>query len=468
MSEAIQAKESAQAKESRGLSWNTLVAYSFGDVSCNVVVGAINTILTLFYTDYVGISPVIVGMVMLSARIFDGVSDVLMGFIVERTKSRWGKSRPWLLWMSVPFALSSVLLFAVPQSTEMVQFIYMFVTYNFCTTVCYTAINLPYSSLSTMMTRSSTERAMLSIFRMGISPFGRILAATLTLPVVKLFGDDQMAWIKTMSIWATIALVLLLICFWRCEETVRIEANKNANKVPFKTQVSALACNQYFWASLVLWTCQCSIYVLVGTIVPYYCKYVLGDVTWTYSFLFLTESLLIVAVTFLCPLLLKRFGKRDLSLAGIIVCFAGQLIFFINPYDFNWMLASCVIRAIGLAPLNAVLFGFMGDAVEFGQWKTHIRQEGMIFAGSSVGMKVSSGLVAAAITGLMGLSGYISSTGVEVVQPQAAVEMIVDIYKYGPLIIWAVLIATLYFYKLDRRYPKIMRDLVEREARGEL
>ena len=126
--------------------------------------------------------------------------------------------------MSVPFALSAVLLFTVPRTTGMLQFLYLFVTYNFCTTVCYTAINLPYGSLSAMMTRESSERDMLSVVRMGLSPIGKIVAATFTLPIVKLFGNNQAAWVKTMSIWAVLALILLLICFFNCEETVHIEA----------------------------------------------------------------------------------------------------------------------------------------------------------------------------------------------------------------------------------------------------
>ena len=149
-------KELAQKITGGKLSWGTRLSYASGDVACNVVFGMIGTLLTLFYTDYVGISPATVGLMMLLSRLFDGVSDLIMGVIVERTNSKWGKSRPWILWMSVPFALSAVLLFTVPHTTGMLQFLYLFVTYNFCTTVCYTAINLPYGSLSAMMTRVSS------------------------------------------------------------------------------------------------------------------------------------------------------------------------------------------------------------------------------------------------------------------------------------------------------------------------
>lgn len=450
------------------LGWGIRVAYGCGDTACNVVFGMISTLLTLFYTDYVGINAATVGLVMLLSRVFDGVSDAIMGIIVEKTNTRWGKSRPWLLWMCVPFAISAVLLFGVPQTKVSLQFLYMFVTYNFCNTVCYTAINLPYSSLSAMMTRISSERDMLSIVRMGLSPFGRILAVTCTMPVVKLFGDDQAAWVKTMAMWAAIALVLLLICFFKCEEKVEIEAKKNQKKVPVKRALKALVCNQYFWAVVVLWTMQNGIYCITGTILPYYCKYIFGNDTWMYSALYLTETLLIVAVTFCCPVLLKRFGKRNMSLAGIWLALIGQLVFFLNPTSFPWMVMSCIVRAIGLAPLNAVVFGFLGDVVEFGQWKTHIRQESLIFAGCSVGMKLGAGLSSAIITGLLSAAGYISSSAGAAMQPRTAVDMIINIYKFGPLVVWVTVIITLTFYKLDKKYPEIMQELVERESRGEL
>ena len=422
-------------KEDGKIKWNIRFAYGCGDTACNVVFGMISTLLTLFYTDYVGINPATIGLIMLISRMFDGVSDAIMGLIVERTKSKWGKSRPWILWMSVPFAVSAVLLFAVPHSTAMVQAIYIFVTYNLINTVCYTAINLPYSSLSAMMTRISSERDMLSVVRMGLSPFGRILAVTCTMPVVKLFGNDQSAWIKTMAIWASIAFILLLICFLKCEEKVVIEAQAKQEKIPLKQSLKALVTNQYFWAVVILWTMQNGIYCVTGTILPYYCKYIFHNDTWMYSALYLTETLIIVVATFLSPMLLKKYGKRNMSLAGACLALVGQLIFCLNPTNLGFMVFSCIIRGLGLAPLNSIVFGFLGDVVEFGQWKNHIRQESLIFAGSSVGMKVGAGLTSAIITGLLSLSGYISSTSGVMEQSDSAIRMIINVYRFAPLVV---------------------------------
>ncbi|MDR1349274.1 MAG: glycoside-pentoside-hexuronide (GPH):cation symporter [Zoogloeaceae bacterium] len=453
--------------EETKLSWGKRVAYGCGDTACNVVFGMVTTLLTLFYTDYVGIDAVTVGLVMLVSRGFDGISDVVMGLIVERTKSRWGKARPWLLWMSVPFAASAVLLFTVPHTTATLQFLYMFVTYNFCTTICYTAINLPYGSLSVMMTRVSSERDLLSIVRMSMSPFGRILAVACTLPLVKLFGDDQAAWVKTMSIWAVIALILLLVCFYFCKETVEIAARRdNKDNTPVKIALKALVTNQYFWAALILWSMQSVAFTVTGTILPYYCKYVFGN-DGLYSMIFFTETILLIAATF-CSVFLLKMGKRNMCLAGAVLALAGHLLVFVDPHSFELVMATCVIRAIGLAPLNAVVFSFIGDAVEFGQWKTHVRQESLIFAGGSVGTKIGAGAASALMTGFLSLAGYVSSTGGGAVQPESAVQMIIRVYEFGPMIMWAIVITTLALYQLDKKYPAIMRELIEREAKGEL
>lgn len=456
------------SKRSASLGWGTRFAYGCGDTACNLVFGMLSTILTLFYTDYVGIPAATVGLVMLLSRIFDGVSDMIMGVIVEHTHSKYGKSRPWLLWMSVPFALSAVLLFTVPQTTPTLQFLYLFVTYNFCTTVCYTAINLPYGSLSAMMTRDSKERTYLSIVRMGLSPFGRILAVTCSLPLIQLFGNNQAAWIKVMSIWGVLAVILLVINFLFCKETVQIEAVKKQDKIPLGKSLKALVVNRYFWAILILWMMQNSIFTFTGTILPYYCKYIFLDDTWLYSTLYLVETLVLVAGTFCSPLLLQKFGKRNMSLAGACLAFVGHLMFFLNPYSVQWLFFSCIVRAIGLAPFNSVVFGMLGDAVEYGQWKTHVRQESMVFAGGSVGSKIGAGLTSAVITGLLTLGGYLSTTTGLTDQPQSALDMIVGIYKFGPLVIWAIIIVVLFLYQLDKKYDQIMRDLAEREARGEV
>ena len=126
-----------------------------------------------------------------------------------------------------------------------------------------------------MMTRISKERDMLSIFRMALSPLGKILAVSATLPLIKVFGDNQLAWVKVMSIWAVLALLLLLICFYKCKETVVLEkTTKNLKKFPARQALRFLALNKYFWIAMTIWTMQNVIACITGIILPYYCKYI--------------------------------------------------------------------------------------------------------------------------------------------------------------------------------------------------
>ena len=427
------------------------IAYGCGDAACNIVYGMVNTLLTLFYTDYVGISPITIGMVMLISRIFDGSSDLIMGIVVERTKSKWGKARPWLLWMMVPYGIAAILLFTVPHTSEFIQGIYIFVTYNLLTTVIYTAINVPYGALSALMTRDSYQQDLLSIFIMIISPFGRIISVTFTMPIVKLFGNDQAAWIKTMGLWVVIAMALLLFCFLKCEETITTEQKK------------ALVKNKYFWCVLVLWTVQVTHMTIIGTSLPYYCKYIFHNDSWMYSVLYFAETIVIILGAMVCPMFIKKWWKRNITLAGAVVAIAAQVCLMLNPNNFYYMFAITLIHSAGVAQLNATVFGMLGDVVEYSYWKKGFRQESMIFVGASLGFKVGSGIASAVITSLMTASGYISSQGADVVQPGSAISMIADIYKWGPVIIWVVAAIMLVIYKLDREMPQIAEELANRE-----
>lgn len=465
------------------ISWGVRLAYAGGDVACNIVFGMIGTLLTIFYTDTAHITAAAIGYVMLGSRVFDGFSDIIMGIIVEKTHSRFGKARPWLLWMSIPFCVSAVLLFTVPKVSEdmmWVKILYVAVTYNFCTTICYTAINLPYGTLSTFMTRSSHERDMLGNVRMGLSPLGKILAVSFTLPLVGMMGgqDNQDAWVKTMIIWASVGLVLLLINFIFCKEKVNPElenANKGETKsekpkkLPMKEGLKFLVKNQYFWAVLLLWMFQSVSFGVVGTTLPYFCKWVIQDDE-LYSWLFLVETLTLVGGVFICMPLVKKIGKRNLALGGALIALFGQIIYIFFPTNPAMLWIICVVRSIGLAPLNAVVFGMLGDVVDFGHWKNGVRQESFICAGGSVGTKLGSGLASVLITQLLELAGYNGNLDPSKGewQTEATNQMITGLYVWGPLAIAIGVCLVLFFYKLDKKYDAMMLALTKREWAKEM
>ena len=446
------------------ISMKEKIAYGLGDTSCNIVVGLTTSLLTFFYTDYIGVSVGMVGLIILISRFFDGGSDVVMGLIVDRTKSKYGKARPWVLWASIPYAIGCVLLFTVPPASSMVQAVYIFITYNFIQTVCYTALNLPYSSLAALMTRNQYERGSINAIRMALSPFGRILATAVTLPLVKLLGNDQRAWILAAAIYGAIALALLLFCFFNTKERVQLTADQADTKVPIGTSLKALFKNKYWALGLLLWAMLSVYMTLSGTSLSYYSKWILGNSLLT-SPLYIAEQVPCIVLTFFIPLALKKISKRNLALAGAVICIVGQIGLIFDDGSFTFAMVSSICRGIGQAPLMGVVFSFIADSVEYGQYKTHLRLEGLIYSAASVGSKLGGGLMSAAFGWILAGAGY---DGLLTVQSETTIRTISALFVWGPIIVWGVTAVILLFHHLEKEYPSIMQELAEREARGEL
>ena len=437
--------------------------YAIGDPACNVVFALTTTLLTFFYTDYIGISAGMIGMIMLISRVFDGGSDVIMGILTDRTHSRHGKARPWILWMTIPYGVSAVAMFMIPAgATDMFKAVYIFVTYNLVQTVVYTALTLPYGTLASLMTRNQHEREITNILRMGVSPFGRILTTSCTLPLVKMLGDDQRAWVISTTVFAVIAMAMLFTCFFATKERVKVEAAQE--KVPIGKSLKALFVNKYWAIAMALWGMLSVYSTVIGTDLTYYCKYILGNDLYM-SPIYTAEQAPMVVIIFLMPLGLKKFGKRNMALAGAVLVVLGQLLFFLNPGSFQLAMVSAVIKGIGQAPLFGAIFSLIADSIEYGQWKTHLRIEGMIYSAASVGSKLGAGLTSALLGIILDNAGY---NGLLAAQSETAIKAISNIFMYGPIIVWGVTALLLFAWKLEKQYPSIMKELAERESRGEL
>lgn len=451
-----------ESKEFFVVSLREKICYGLGDSACNVVYGLCSTLLTFFYTDYVGVDIALVGIIFLITRFFDGVSDIIMGFITDRTHSKWGKARPWILWMSVPYAVTFVLLFLIPaDASAWVQGIYIFVTYNLVNTVVYTALNLPYSTMASLITRDEKSRASTQAWRIFCGPGGKMIVTVSTIPLVQAFGNDQRSWIIVACIYAVIALILLLICFFNIEERVVIEAAKDKT-FTVKENLKALFSNQYWAICLGLWGFMVMMSTVTGTIETYYCKYTLGNEA-LYSPIYAAELISQCIVVLIVPHFVSRFGKRNLTLAGILLVIVAQLVWMSNPLSVPIAMVSGVLRGIGVAPLWACVFPMIADSAEFGQWKTHVRQDGMIFSAASVGSKLGGGLASAGIGLLMDSVGY---DGTLVAQSPEAMDMIYNICMYAPIIFSVIIVVLCLLYKLDKIYPQVIADLKERDAQG--
>lgn len=185
------------------------IAYDGGDLASNLILVLTSTFVTFFYTDALGLNPAIIGTIMMLSRVFDGFTDIFMGFVMDQVKSKHGKARCWLLWLAIPIALAMVLVFLVPNIGETGKYIYVAITYNLVTTFLYTMINIPYGALTSLMTRDQDQRTVINIFRMFMAQVGSLIINAFTLPFINAVGGStqQRSWIIVSVIYGVVAAV---------------------------------------------------------------------------------------------------------------------------------------------------------------------------------------------------------------------------------------------------------------------
>lgn len=434
------------------------VCYGFGDFGCSVVYFLVLSISTYYYTNFVGLSAALVGTIIAISSALDAVTDVLIGFIVDRTKSRFGKARAWLLWMTVPFGVSLVLCYMVPMgATTAVQALYVFITYNLSVTIVYTATNLPYGTLCSLMTRDRNQRAIINVFRMTFSAIGGMIAVSAALPLVKFFGNDHAAWIKTMSIMAIVGMACLLLTFFGCKERIHEAPESKGQKVPLLISLKSMLTNKYW----ILLTVMCLFYACYNTINSqyrtYFCQYIMGDelIMSTVNMAeFITHAIAAVS----CAFLIRKMGKSTIVMCGAIITCLGQFLILIDPTSIALVTVSALIRGLGVGVFSALVFTMITDVIEYGHWRTGIRAEGLLYSANTVGQKIGAGLSSAIFGIILTASGY---NGLQATQPQAALETISNIYIWAPVAWWGILaILAAINRTLDKHYNGIMDDLL--------
>ncbi|WP_107572198.1 MFS transporter [Clostridioides difficile] len=432
------------------------VSYGCGDLGCNIIYSAMSAFLLFYYTNYADVSAAAVGSIMLISRILDGFSDLTMGIIVDRTKSKYGKARPWILRMAIPFAISAILLFSVPSSLGVTsKLIYIFITYNLVSTVIYTAINVPYATLNSLITQDQYERGVLSIFRMILATCGTLIINGLTLPLVEHFGNNLSAWTKTFFIFGIASIIVFFITFTGTKERVKaVKQNKN-EVIPFKIGIKSLFRNKY-WIQITL--CLVCIFIVfainVGSSV-YYAKFILGDEKLFAPINMVSNVSQIIAMFMVAPFI-KKFGKRNVLIVGSIILISSNVMFIIAGQNYIGVISASAIKGIGSAGIAATMFAIVSDTIEYGEWKTGYRTEGLINSASSFGFKVGNGLGSAILGGVLSIGGYV---GTSATQSNSAIVSIKACFIYLPIFITILQIIIMFFYKLDKEYSTILNEL---------
>ncbi|MFC4323003.1 MFS transporter [Litchfieldia salsa] len=433
------------------------LGYGLGDFASNLVFAAVSSFLIFYYTDVAGASAAAVGTIILLSRLLDGISDIGMGAIVDKTKSKHGKARPWLLWMAIPYTISAIMLFTVPDLGPVGILVYIAITYNLVHLI-YTAINIPYGVLNARMTQDSYQRATLNIFRMLSALIATVLIIYFTMPLVEAFGGGKTGWTLTFTIFGILAGILFLITFLTTKERVTA-VNVEQTSVPVKLGVKALFKNKY-WALMVLFALVSYTGAgLGGGLGIYYAQYILENAALVGPLGLAGLFPVMIGLLFVAPII-KKFGKRNSMLFGLIFGLIGTAVILVNPANFTLVLVGSIIRGIGGVPVAASFFAILADTIEYGEWKTGVRTEGLVYSAGSFGTKVGMGLGAAMIGWFLSLGGYVGGLAE---QSDSAISMIIFLFVWAPAIIGLLQIAILYFYKLDKIYPQILADLQARK-----
>lgn len=434
------------------------LAYGCGDFSSNIMYSAMAAFLMFYYTDYIGVSAAVVGSIMLFSRIFDGINDLIMGVIIDRTKSPFGKARIWILRLVIPYAIGTVLLFSVPAGwSEMAKYVYIFFSYNIAFTVLFTGINLPYATLTALMTQDQYERSVLSIFRMILATCGTLFIKTCTLPVVKFFGDDARAWTYTFVVFGALEIITFMITFLFTRERVNTSEDKRMS-IPISLGFKALVKNKYWFMATLNLVLIFIAQGVNGSSEVYYAKEVLGNGNLVGTFSVALQVTQIVCMFFIAGFV-KKFGKRNVLMTGAAIMIMGYGIMGIGAERLPVLIAGCMLRGVGNAGISACMFAMVTDTIEYGEWKTGIRTEGLINSAASFGQKIGNGLSNVVMGAILAAGGYV---GTAATQTASAISAIKVSYIYVPIVLTVAQIIVLAFYHLDKEYDTILENIKKR------
>jgi len=435
------------------------LAYGVGDIGGNLIFAPISAFLLFYFTDTVGIGAAIAGTLLLFGRVLDGTMDLVLGTFIDRTTTRWGKARPWILFSAPVVVISFILLFNVPASMPTgLKELYAFLMYFLCLGVGFVGSNLAYHTLLSVITSNSKMRVSLTVIRTFFALVTTLVVNFITIPIVTANGGGQQGWTLISVVYGAISAVTFLIVFFGTKERVKSTIRKDdGKKLPPGQSLRILFRNPYFFLAFGFFLLN---YLLTGTsgVGIYYAKDVLGDPN-VYSFLGLIQILPLIIGMWFMPAIIGRFGKRKPILLGVVITIAGALISLIDPANFTLLLSGGLVRAIGGIPVAAALFALVADVVDYGEWKSGVRLDGMTYAAATAGQNFGAGLGVALVGWLLAAASY---DGLADSQPASAVSMEIFLYLWVPLIAAVLMGVIIWFLDIDKDLSQIQRDLAAR------
>jgi len=443
------------------LSFREKLGYGMGDAGCNMIGGAIMLFLNYFYTDVFGLAPALVGTLLLSVRVLDAVTDPIMGAIADRTQSRWGRFRPWLLWVSVPYVLFSVLMFTTPEWSYDNKVIWAFVTY-FLMSLTYTAINIPYCSLGGVITNDPGERVSCQSYRFVMVGIATLILSLSLLPMAEWFGGDNKArgYQMAMGVLALIGLAMFLFCFANVRERIRPATPSNDD---LKQDLRDVWKNDQWVRILLLTFCNvCPGFIRMAATM-YYVTWVMGQST---HFATLFISLGVIGMMFgstLAKILTDRWCKLKVFFwTNIALALFSSGFYWIDPHaTVAVVIAYFLLNILHQIP-SPLHWSLMADVDDYGEWKTGKRITGMSFSGNLFFLKVGLAVAGAMVGFLLSIYGY--DAGAKQQTPNA-INGIMLLFTVIPGVGYLITAGVVRLMKVDRNLMRtIQADLALRRA----
>ena len=443
-------------------SYTKRLSYAASDTAGQLVFCVISFYLLKFYTDVYGISAATAGTILLIARCVDAVDAPVWGIIFDKIHSKWGKSRPWFLWLCVPFAVFGVLTFLTPNLSYAGKVIYAAVTYIICS-VLYTGINTPVTSILSALTPDPHERVTLTCFRMFGSKLGVLLVNLTALKLVQFFGhgDDRKGFMIVMPIYATGTIFLFLFAFRNLEEVV----HEKKQSLPIRNSFRAIKGNWpwiiIFVSSLFFWIA----FIARVSVAPYFFEYVLHRkdlIPLAFGLDFIS-----LATAFGLPFFCRWTSKRNVWIIGLLGMVAGQFIMFFglqNNLSVPLVMIGWAFGFLASGMAMAMPFSVLSDSVDYGEWKTGVRAAGFLTAiGAAFCLKAGSGLGAALPAWILQASGYVANVEQT---PQSQHGIVLACVWLPAFFFILAAMPVLFYQKYEAMEPKIHVELEARRAKS--
>lgn len=466
----ITAPQSPLAAATPHLKPRTILGYGAGDAGCNIAFQMTGLFLLVYYTDVVGISPAHAGTLFLVVKLWDAFADIFAGRMVDRTMTRWGKFRPFILWFSLPLLASNFLCFAIPDLSYGLKLTWAYASYALLG-LLYSMVNIPYGSLAGAMSQNPVDRSRLASARMVGSGTTILLLAVILAPQIKAAQNLHRTFLVVAAIFLVIGMALFMTTFFTSKETVYREVEQVSLKQTLATirqngPLMRLCGSSFFYLTGQNVVGALAIYLANDVLA----RYVGGTGAWIATVVTIITTGAVIYVGPLGPTATRRLGKKRGFMLGCLVAIVGGVLFAVS--DTLWLgLVALFLVGFGMALLNTMTWALEADTVEYGEYKTGIRTEGATYAAFSFTRKVGQAVGAAIASYALAIVGYRASPagGPKVPQTDAVVNGIQWAGAVLPAAFFVVALLVMATYPLtEARFKEIMTAIAANRARRHL